>query len=266
MQEKLFNLLFDQDEITWQTMIYELVKKEEMNPWDIDISLLAERFLEMLKEFKRMDFRVSGKILLAAAILLRIKSDRLVGDDLTKLNSLIAMSEEEEESFYDALMDDIDYDDTGSGERQFRLIPKTPQPRKRKVSVYDLVDALHKALEVKNRRVKFTPPDTKVEIPKKTVDISILIRDIYDQIKKFFVSNGIKKLTFSNLVPSKDKDDKIYTFIPLLHLDNQRKIEVNQQEHLGEIDISLNKNYKPESVPEQKDAGKRGKAANQAVS
>jgi chromatin segregation and condensation protein Rec8/ScpA/Scc1 (kleisin family) len=113
---------------------------------------------------------------------------------------------------------------------------------------------------------KFTPPDTKVEIPKKTVDISILIRDIYDQIKKFFVSNGIKKLTFSKLVPSQDKDDKIYTFIPLLHLDSQRKIEVNQQEHLGEIDIALNRNYRPEKAPETNEASDAKNAVDQAVS
>ena len=49
-----------------------------------------------------------------------------------------------------------------------------------------------------------------------------------------------KRLTFSQLVPSNTKEDKIYTFIPLLHLTTQRKIDLTQQEHFGEIEIMLN--------------------------
>ena len=91
MQDKLFDMLLQQDDITWQSMIHDAVRTEQMDPWDIDIAVLAARFLEMLKKFKEMDFRISGKIVLAAAILLRIKSYRLVSEDLNQLDQLIAM-------------------------------------------------------------------------------------------------------------------------------------------------------------------------------
>ena len=148
-QDVVFNLIFKEDELTWQSIIYELVKKEEMNPWDIDISLLSQRFIEMIKTLKEMDFRISGKIILAAAILLRIKSNRLVGEDLNQLNRLIAMSEATEDDLFDALEDEFSGEITKmsfeEGDDRFKLIPRTPQPRKRKVSVYDLVEALKKA-------------------------------------------------------------------------------------------------------------------------
>ena len=52
--------------------------------------------------------------------------------------------------------------------------------------------------------------------------------------------NGDKQLTFSQLLPSSaSREDKVYTFIPLLHLDNQRKINMWQREHFGEIGIDL---------------------------
>lgn len=41
-------------------------------------------------------------------------------------------------------------------------------------------------------------------------------------------------------MPSQKKEDKIFTFIPLLHLTNQRKVNLEQKEHFGEIEIMLN--------------------------
>ena len=240
MQDKIFNMLLQEDEITWQTMIYELVRKENMDPWDVDVSLLSQKFIEMLKELKEMDFRVSGKVILASAILLKMQSNRLVGEDLAVLDQLIASSEETEEEFYDEL--EQEYENRGlAGEPVSpELIPRTPQPRKRKVSVFDLVDALQKALEVDRRRVRFrVPPAPEVKVPEKKREISLIIRDIHQQIRQYFLANKANKLTFSQLIPSESREDKVYTFIPLLHLTNDKKIDLHQEQHFGEIEIYL---------------------------
>jgi len=55
---------------------------------------------------------------------------------------------------------------------------------------------------------------------------------------------GKETLTFTKLVPSEKKEDKIYTFIPLLHLDNQEKVNLMQKEHFGEIEIEMLENKK----------------------
>ena len=237
MQEKLFNMLFEDDEITWQTMIYEAVKTEQMNPWDIDISVLAKRFFEMVKKLQELDFRVSGKIILAAAILLRIKSKRLVEQDIDQLNRLISASEDTEEDLFEEL--DIDTGGAVIDEDKFRLIPRTPQPRKRKVSVYDLVEALQKALEVKKRRARFAPADVKVEIPEKKKDMTVVISEIYEQIKGYFYQQKANKLRFSELLPSESRGDKVYCFVPLLHLESQQKVDLYQEKHLSEIEIFM---------------------------
>jgi len=236
MQKKLFNMLFEDDEVTWQTMIYELVKTEQMNPWDIDLKVLSDKFLKMVSDLKNFDFRISGKIILAAAILLRIKSSKLLDEDLTNLNRLIAMTEEEDD-FYEELDADYDYN-TEVDKDKFRLIPKTPQPRKRKVSVFDLVDALKKALDVKKRRSRFHATEPDMKIPEKTRDITEIIKEIYGEIMQYFVEKKIKKMSFSELIPSNTREDKVYAFMPLLYLDNQRKIELEQEQHLSEIMIN----------------------------
>ena len=88
--ERIFEILFDKDELTWQSIIQELIKTEQMDPWDVNISLLTKKYIETIKKLKELDFRVSGKVLLAAAILLKIKSNKLVGEDIEYLDRLIS--------------------------------------------------------------------------------------------------------------------------------------------------------------------------------
>lgn len=244
--DQIFNILFDNDEITWQSMIYDLVSSEKMDPWDVDVSLLAAKFLEKLKEIKQMDLNISGKVLLAAAILLRVKSYRFMDEDMGALDALIANANSPEESeFFEDL---VDYEQGGAInlDDKPQIFPRTPQPRKRKVSVFDLVNALEKALDVYKRRPAKIQEPTKMRVPEKKRDISLVIRDVYKKVTDHFGSLGKKapKLTFSLLLNNtdKNKDDKLFTFIPLLHLDHQRKLELTQEEHFGEININLLKN------------------------
>ncbi|MBI2523205.1 segregation/condensation protein A [Candidatus Woesearchaeota archaeon] len=232
--ERIFQILYNEDEVTWQSLLYELVKKEGMDPWDINISLLTKKYINTIKKLKELDFRISGKVLLAAAILLKMKSNRLLNEDLSEFDRLLTQEEEVVEEL--GLEEQQQYK---LGEKPI-LIPRTPQPRKRKVSIFDLVNALEKALEVKQRRVLNSIPPMNVKMPERKRDITEVIREVYSRINSFFMINSQKKLTFTQLVPSQKKEDKIFTFIPLLHLTNQRKVNLEQKEHFGEIEIMLN--------------------------
>lgn len=242
MQDKIFNMLLNEDELTWQTIIMDLVKSEQMNPWDIHVSDLAKKYIDVVRKLKEHDFRISGKVLLAAAVLLKLKTDRLVSEDINELDSIISSAETmDEEQFYEELEDHL----AGSSsfyqdEEKPRLIPRTPQPRKRKVSVYDLMNALEKALDVKHRRVDRDMPGPAPSAPDKVVDITRVIRDVYGNIVTFFTSNKKGNLAFSQLLPDNaGREERIFTFIPLLHLTNQRKIDIEQEGHLSDIDIQL---------------------------
>lgn len=244
--ERIFSIIFSKsDEITWQSIIYELVRSEEMDPWDIDVSILSQKYIDMLRSLKEHDFRVSGKVLLAAAILLKMKSNKLVGEDLSELDRLLIGVEEE--------MEELGFDEANEIPKAGdipALIPRTPQPRKRKVSIFDLVEALERALEVEKRRLLHSIPPLNLEAPKKKRDITQIIRDVYGRIKAFFITALKDKLTFSKLLPSDSKEDKVYTFIPLLHLAQQNKIELVQDVPFGEIEVMLKKKEEPN--PEEK--------------
>lgn len=234
---KVFSILFENDEVTWKQIIFGLIEQEEMNPWDIDISVIAQKFIEMLKTLKQMDFRISGKIVLASAILLKLKSSKLVDEDIAALDSLINSADDPVElEFIDELPleEGVDID-----EEKPRIVPRTPQPRKRKVSVFDLVEALEKALDVDSKRVRHAPTVAKeAHAPTSHVDMGVLVKEVYGKVNTHYKENS-KVLNFHDLVPGDNKDDKVLTFIPLLHLDFQRKLDVMQQEHFGDIAVHL---------------------------
>ncbi len=237
--EKILTLICKKDDVNWKSIIHDLVTSEQMDAWDIDVSLLSNKYIALVRKMQEHDFRVSGKMILAAAILLKIKSKQLVGKDLEDLDRLFASrNNDETEEFYE----EMGYEHmremlAGDGEEKPDLIPKTPQPRVRNISVYDLVSALEQALEVKKRRVLNSIPDM-IDLPQKSVNISRSIKDIYQKILELFKYN--KRMTFSNLLPENcSKETKVFTFIPLLHLTTTRKIGLRQDEHFGEIDILL---------------------------
>lgn len=241
-QDEVFSLLFDKDEITWQDIIYDLIRKEQMDPWDIDISMLAEKFIDLLKEMKKMDFRLSGKIILAAAFFLKIKSDKLLKEDMAVLNDLINPAENQDELM--GMLDNIS-DEVMLPTEKPVLTFRTPQPRKRKVSVYDLINALEKAFDTDNKRTFKKVLNSRyvsVKIPKKDKDVTVVINDVYKKIEKKM--KNLKVITFSELVDSDSREDKLYTFVPLIYLDTQRKIDLDQPEHFGDINIYLVKKGK----------------------
>ncbi len=235
MHDQLLDMLMKEDEITWQTIIYDLIKSEQMNPWDIDISLLTKKYLETIKRLQELNFFISGKVLLASALLLRIKSHKLLTEDILALDALLYPSEEYEE------LDEYDYK-KGKDIEIPPLAIKTPQARKRKISVNDLIAALQKALEVNKRKIlrRMEYRNINIKIPERKIDITKLIKELYGKILNFFKTK--EKITFDELVMSNRREDKILTLVPLLHLDHQNKVIIDQKTPFGEIEITKFRN------------------------
>lgn len=244
MQDRILEILMQKDEITWQSIIYDLIKTGDMDPWDIDISILSQKYLEVVKKMQEANLFLSGKVLLASAMLLKIKSERLLYEGIGALDSHLFPQ------------DAPDSLDEFLKEKQLVLLEnpkltiKTPQTRKKRISVNDLITALEKALEVNERRsIRHAERDyiPEMKIPVRKIDIGQLLKSVYARIISFFSTQPT--LTFSQLVGSNNREDKILTFIPLLHLSNEERVDLNQKEPFGEIDITLLKN---EPLPDEK--------------
>ena len=164
------------NKLTWEGLIRDIVHEERMDPWDIDVGRLAVRYGEKIKDITEIDFRISGKFLLTASILLKMKSDFL----LSELES----NEDNEGIPLSFIFKDIDYQ--FKDQRQ-ELIPRIPMMKKRRVTLQELISALKKAIEVNERRITRRREDTRtVRLNIKKVDLTEQIIEVYSNITMFF--------------------------------------------------------------------------------
>jgi len=241
-QEQIHSLLFS-DKLSWQSIIYDLINTDQLNPWDIDISLLTGRYLERIRELEEANFFISSKVLLAASFLLRIKSEILLNRDIQSLDDILFGKKEDKKYVQERI--ELDEDVPG-------LIPRTPLPRFRKVTLQELMSALGKAIKTENRRIKRVVLEKQQEIetalalPKTSINLKDQINGVYKRLKEIF-SNREEKFAFSELA-GETNESRISTFIPLLHLDTQQKVWLEQEQHFEEIWILLKHIYEKQNA------------------
>ncbi len=245
-QEELYNILTG-EEISWKALIYDLINTEQLDPWDIDLAVLSRKYLEKIRELEEANFFVSSKILLAASLLLRIKSEILLNEYIKSIDEILFGKKEEQKQ---EIKIEIDEDELPE------LIPRTPLPRYKKVSLNELIGALDKAIKTETRRIKKEIEEKQMEretdivIPKASrVNIRDRIRKLYAKIQTLFKKNH--KIAYTELVGTK-VEDRIACFLPILHLDNQGKIWLHQEKHFEEIWVWMKSMWKKEEEEREK--------------
>lgn len=206
---------------TWREVLLELVRTEQLDPWDIDIAVVSEGFLKKLKEMELRDLHVPANLILAASILLRFKSDSLkFGEEVQEASAEVFLEENRPPVEIPIL------------HLRMRIPPK------RKVTLPELVVALEDAMKrVKQREEApiITPEIVDLELPKYNIEEKM------DEIVKKIRASADKEgmVTFSSLLVERTSLEMIHTLLPLLHLAQERKINLFQEEIFGEIFIVL---------------------------
>ncbi len=242
-QEQLYDIITSK-EVSWQALIYELIQTEQLDPWDIDISLLAQKYLEKIKQLEEANFFVSSKVLLAASLLLRIKSEILLNRYIKSIDDILFGKKDEEKKPMERI--EIDEDELPE------LMPRTPLPRYRQVTLHELMQALGNAMNTENRRIrrevafKSAEKLSKVDIPHNRINVRDRIRHIYARIRTYLSKKPENKISYSELVGN-TREERIAAFLPVLHLENQQKIWLEQEKHFDEIWIFLYEFYKKQA-------------------
>lgn len=220
--------IIKKDDASWQYILYELVKNKQIDPWNIDIIDLTTKFLEKIEEIDKKGLYISSKVILIAAILIRLKTE-ILKESLTKKQEIKKIEDREKIIINEPIPE---------------LIPKIPFDRERKITLEELIKALNEALKIEERKIRkeIYLKKSKIELnfllPKQIINWKEKIKEVYKKILKLFKKEKIEKIYFEQLI-DKEKE-KINIFIALLHLDFQRKINLEQKNFLGKIEISLN--------------------------
>ncbi|VVB58038.1 Segregation and condensation protein A [Candidatus Anstonella stagnisolia] len=212
---------------TWKEMLYEMVHAQKLDPWNIDISKLTHGYIKKIQTLKLEDLRVPANIILAASILLRFKSDSFT------------VAEESPQATLEEYMGEVD---EGQPLTIDALELKSRIPPRRPVTLEELVGAMEEAMQAeKKRETKASeikvPQIMNIQLPE--FDIEEKMKQVYDNICTGAKSDAEGYVLFSNLVSGKSPEGVIYTFLPLLHLVQDEKIVLRQEDFFQEIFIRL---------------------------
>jgi len=228
------------EEFSWQVIIYDLVKTEQLDPWDIDLVVLAQKYHQVIEQMEEADFNVSSKVLLACALLLRLKSEVLLNKYIPNLDELLYGKQENKKYEMERIF--IDENELPT------LVPRTPMPRHRKVTLNELIGALNKAIETENRRIrreirqKRAEKSALVVMPNgNKMPLKSMIKIIFQKIRAFLNEPERVKMKYHELAPT--REEKIDSFVPVLHLSNDEKLYLEQPQHFGDIHLMLDKQH-----------------------
>ncbi len=206
---------------TWREMLLEIVDSNNLDPWNIDISVVTNSYIEKIRKMKIDDLHIPANVVLAASILLRFKAQAFEFEEQQPTMEEMYI----EEGLESAPLEMI--------QLKMRIQPK------RAITLPDLINALEDAIkiEVKREKEKVVLPAV-LEFKPPEYDIEKETKNVYESISKHSDENGM--ILFSELLKLMDKrgpKETVLTLLPLLHLCQKSKITVEQEEFFGDIII-----------------------------
>lgn len=231
-------------------ILVSMAKTGKINPWNIDIVDITDKYLSQMLEMKAQNLRLTGRTLLFAAILLKLKSNILEDIDINEIEGVNA---EVNESDYELNDDDFEADylqefntnnvvsidevlQRRTSVRLNRNRVVTLKDLIRQLEFYEMIDrkqSLKNAHERAKRRVRsyanLTPDD--------------IINLAHDE----YIKEGVQKLkeNLEQILAKEDRIelneltllgmDKIAAYISLLFLCADGKYELKQKEFYSDL-------------------------------
>jgi segregation and condensation protein A len=223
-------------------LLLYLIKKDEIDIYDIPIERITRQYLEYLDAFKILDLDVAGDFVVMAANLIYIKSRSLLPKDQQPPEE----AAEEDDPRWELVRQLIEYkkfkDAAGHLQRRelereglFTRMAEKPQEIAERplgeVSIFDLINAFNTALK------RLTNPEDLREIFEENFTVS----DKIDLIMK--MTAGGLALRFSELFGgAATRTEVVVTFLALLELVRLKQVRARQGEEFGEIELVRSEN------------------------
>jgi len=200
-------------------ILVSLAKNGEIDPWDIDIVDVTDKFLAQVAELEKLDLRVSSRTLLFASILLRMKADALEESEPQDLDEEELLDEDLRACFP-------------------ALKPKVRRYAKRRVTLSELIHELKKATKRKEksdvrRLIQLQEQEFDAFAVAHTEDIERQVKRVQRELKRRFGKQD--QVLFSELVIDNTAEHIVQTYIPLLFMATRRQIQLEQKELFGDI-------------------------------
>ncbi|MBV8586008.1 MAG: segregation/condensation protein A [Verrucomicrobia bacterium] len=221
-------------------LLLYLIKREEVDVYDISIERITKQYLEYLDTFRMLDLELAGEFVVMAATLIYIKSRSL----LPVHQQPPEEEADEEDPRWDLIRQLVEYKkfkDAATYLHQRELlqegiisrVPDKPDfgdltaLLKTEVGIFDLINAFQKVL----RRIESRRENLR-EIFEENFTVSEKIEHILTVLRH------TSRVAFSELfAQAASRTEVVVTFLALLELIRLKQLRVTQENSFGEIQI-----------------------------
>lgn len=220
-------------------LLLYLIKKEEVDIYEVNLTRLATQFIEYLDLMREFDLEVAGEFLVMASTLMYIKSRELLPVDQ---QAALEGEDETQDPRWELIRQLVEYKKFKDAAAQLQVLearqedvfPRKPvkpefeeEPRgKSEASLFDLLNAVNSIL----KRVSLRDDSRDVFEDKWTVSekIEMMMKAIAER----------SRLKFSDLFEgAMSRTEVVVTFLALLELIRLKQLVAVQAEAFGEIEI-----------------------------
>lgn len=227
-------------------ILVNMAKTGKVDPWNVDIVDITDKYLTHLFQMKAQNLRLTGRTLLFAAILLRLKSNVLEGIDASQIEGI------EEEQFDDFELEDDGWDDGEINTNNVVSLDEVLQRRtsirlnrSRMVNLKDLIKQLQFYEELDRKQSLKNAHERAKRRVQNYARLSP--DDIINLAHDEYIENGVQRLkaNLSEILSRQDKIelneltllgmDKISAYISLLFLTVESDYDLEQDEFYGDL-------------------------------
>jgi segregation and condensation protein A len=209
---------------TWKDILLDLIASHRVDPWNVDILQLSDAFIKRVREMESFDFVLEANVILAAAILLKYKSNYL---------SMLNYQSGLQEFIPEGVVAD-------AGEELPELTLSSRIPPRRQITLNELVSEMERIIKYENVERSHAHRGVITE----TLDLELQQGDVERDMQQLL--GRIKDNTdsegwsiFSRLVDGCEPRGVVYSLVCLLHLVQMESVDIRQDELFGEIFIKL---------------------------
>ena len=231
-------------------LLLDLIEKNEMDIKDIQVSAIAQQYLDYLNQMRELNLEIAGDFLVMAATLLYIKSKMLLPPDEEEKEEegpdprAVLIEKLIEYRAFRQAAKELGILETERGKMFTRQIAQyyledldlaEPEVNTFSANLYDLLQAFHQVLGKASK-----------EMIHEVYEETVSIEEKMDEIKRRLVGEG--RFTFLSLFPKPwTRNELIATFLALLEVTRLKLARVFQDKVFGEIVIEgVEKNAGPQ--------------------
>lgn len=238
------------DELDGIEVLVQMAKQGKIDPWNIDIADIADKYMLHIAESKSNNLRLSGRALFFLAVLLKLKSNILVGIDTSTFAPVEEpdpdYDEDNDSRFNDDLYDlpdnvipieDIIQRRTSVKLNRNRIV--TLKDLIRQLQFYEELDkkqSLKATLERAKRRVQSYKNMSKEDIINLAQEeyIETSVKILQENLTKIFETEEKVELNTLTLLGL----DKITAYIALLFLSVKSEFDIEQDEFYSDLYVT----------------------------